>query len=219
MSDLFSPATIDFLFGIGLNPYKSWYEEHKGEYLSEVREPMLFLASSLQKALTAEGVLANGENVRLARITRDARRLRGRPLYRDHVWFSFKPAGQKESVPSFFFEISPAGGFYGMGYFMPGPAVLAAMRRRIEEAPGPLLAIERKLREDGLFSFDPPLYRRPFKGPAPPELEKWYNARELYVERAMPPGPELFSASLPELLFKELMTLAPLYAYFWDFHT
>ena len=53
---------------------------------------------------------------RVSRIYRDARRLRGRGPYKDHLWFSVEqPHEIWTESPCFWFELGPEGWSYGMG--------------------------------------------------------------------------------------------------------
>ena len=83
----FSEATNEFLWGIRLNNERSWFQEHKQEYIDHVQNPLRALAEEVFDAFTA----AHPELelvVRVSRIYRDARRLFGRGPFKSNLWFT-----------------------------------------------------------------------------------------------------------------------------------
>jgi uncharacterized protein (DUF2461 family) len=76
-------------------------------------------------------------NFHVVRIHRDARRVRdGRP-YKENLWFSMERAHDEDwtAEPGFFFEISPEGYSYGMGFFMAPAAMMKKFRDRLDANP------------------------------------------------------------------------------------
>ena len=131
MFEGFSDKTVDFMWGIRFNNEKSWFEAHKEEYLTYFYNPMRELGRQVFDGMTQRhGDL--GLVLKVSRIYRDARRLHGRGPYKDHLWLCVEqPAEQWTAHPTFWFELTPDGWSYGLGYYMARPLTMAKLRARI----------------------------------------------------------------------------------------
>ena len=45
----FSPKSVEFLWGIRFNNERSWFEEHKQEYVERIQRPLKELGIELQQ--------------------------------------------------------------------------------------------------------------------------------------------------------------------------
>ena len=132
----FSQETLDFLWGIRFNNDRTWFQAHKEVYLSELYQPMTELSDEILVYLSGERP-DDALIRRVTRIYRDARRLFGRGPYKDHLWFSVeRPSENWQGKPTFWFELSPDGWNYGLGYWQPPPVTMAKLRAKIERDPG-----------------------------------------------------------------------------------
>ena len=128
----FSQETVDFMWGIRFNNEKSWFEPHKADYQTYFLQPMKELGAQVQEALL-DRFPQSGLNLKVSRIYRDARRLFGRGPYKDHLWFSLRRPGERDSaIPCFWFEVAPDHYGYGMGCWDMPPATMARLRARID---------------------------------------------------------------------------------------
>ena len=115
----------------------------------------------------------------MSRIYRDARRLFGRGPYKDHLWFSLRKPGERDScIPCFWFEVAPDHYGYGMGCWEMPPATMAKLRARIDRDPKLVEKLARAVERRGEFHMDGQLYKRP-KGDPGPLLYPWYNSRQI----------------------------------------
>jgi len=132
----FSSAASEFLWGVRFNNYRSWFMEHKQEYLTLVQQPLKELAHEVYEGFT-EAYPELDMELHVSRIYRDARRLHGKGPYKDHLWFSIrKPtATHWTERPVFWFEIRPEGYGYGMGMWMAKPFTMECYRKEILEHP------------------------------------------------------------------------------------
>ena len=210
----FSDATVDFMWGIRFNNEKPWFEAHKDIYLKEFYEPMRELGSEMYDHISSR-LPDYGLILRVARIYRDARRLHGRGPYKDNLWFSIEqPAELWTANTCFFFGLHPEQWSYGMGYWMPKPATMAALRRRIDADPKTMEAMMRSLGRQSEFALETEDYKRP-RSPAPSELvEPWYRAKNFSLTHAEPLSEALYSREIVERMKQGFDYLIPWYQYF-----
>ncbi len=174
----YSQQTTEFLWGLRFNNERSWFLAHKGEFLTYVDGPTRALAAQLTEEMT-RAYPRLGLECKVSRIYRDARRLFGRGPYKDHLWFTLRHPGERESnTPCFFFEVAPERYSYGMGAWDLPPLTMAKLRACIDRDPRPVEKLARALNRRGEFTLEGELYKRP-KGDPGPLLYPWYNRRQL----------------------------------------
>ena len=172
--------TLDFLWGIRLNNDRAWFTEHKDDYLQYLYQPTMDLGNEVY-ARFMEKFPKLDLNLHVCRIYRDARRLHGRGPYKDHLWLTIRPENDVWShQPVFWFEITPEGWSYGVGFWNADARTMAAMRRDIDEDPKRLAKLARRLKKDGRFWLQGQDYTRS-KGDPSPLLTPWYNKKSLSI--------------------------------------
>ena len=207
----FSPAAIDFLWGIRLNNERPWFLAHKNEYHELVEGPIKELGKEVFDEIAAAYPKMSWR-LHVCRIYRDARRLHGRGPYKDHMWFTIeRPHERFESVPALYFEIAPNYFSYGCGYWDAGAATMAKLRRRIDERPEELAKIVRKLNKSR-FTLGGEAFKRP-KGDVGELLNPWYNRRHFSVGWEEGYGGPLYTDALPSVLAEAYAALMPMYAF------
>ena len=210
----FTNETVDFLWGIRFNNERTWFEAHKEIYLTQFYRPMCALADELY-AFMAEQRPDLGLIRKVTRIYRDARRLHGRGPYKECLWFSVEqPSEQWTSRPTFWFELTPDGWSYGMGYWMPKPVTMAKLRARISRDPKPMEQLTRRLRGQAEFSLETENYKRPKAAAPAPLLEPWYQAKSFSLIHQDKLTEELFGRDIVERLKSGWTFLLPYYDYF-----
>ncbi len=211
----FSQESVDFLWGIRFHNERSWFLNHKEEYLSLVDRPMRDLAAQVGESM-AEEFPQLGLSVKVSRIYRDARRLHGRGPYKDHLWFSLRrPAEAEGAEPGFYFEIAPEYYSFGMGCYDPTPLTMAKLRARIDRDPKPLEKLVRALEKRGDFVLDGEQYKRP-KGDPGPLLYPWYNRRQIGLSSDHNCEGLLFAPALADQVTEGFRFLVPCYQYLRD---
>ena len=209
----FSRETVDFMWGIRFNNEKSWFEAHKADYQKYLLEPMRELAAQSQAALL-DRFPDCGLNLKVSRIYRDARRLFGRGPYKDHLWFSlFRWGNESGGYPVFWFELTPDGWSYGMGFWDTQAVTMTKHRSRIDRDPGPLLKLHRRLARQREFVLEGPAYSRR-KPCAEPALAEWYNKKSLSIGHEEELTELLYDPSLADRLAEGFAFLMPYYEYF-----
>ena len=208
----FSPATIDFLWGIRMNNNREWFLSHKAEYERELYQPMKELAAGVYEAM-AEEVKEHGLTFKVARIYRDVRRLHHGGPYKEHLWFTLrKPVEDWTATPAFYFEVMPEGYEYGMGYFCAKPIQMEIYRRRILREPEELEKLARRLNRQKEFQLGGDEYKRP-KGQVSELLTPWYNRKNLYLSAQYGPDETFTSPDLQERVVAAFRWLMPYYDY------
>ena len=210
----FSDRTVDFLWGIRFNNEKSWFEQHKEDYLRDLYRPMVELNREVWQRLSAAAPdLALVGKV--SRIYRDARRLHGRGPYKDHLWFCVEqPSEQWTARPTFWYELGPEVWSCGMGYYMPRPLTMAKLRARIDRDPKTMEVLTRKLERQSEFRLETEYYTRPRSAAPSRLLEPWYRMKSFTICHEEKLTEELFSRDIAERLKRDFDFLLPYYDYF-----
>ena len=209
----FTDETVDFMWGIRFNNERTWFEAHKDIYLTKFYQPMKELGDEIYDFLQGErpdyGLIR-----KVTRIYRDARRLHGRGPYKDHLWFCIRTGDQDwTGRPTFYFEIAPDYYSYGMGFWCPRPALMAAYRQGIDRHPEELSRLVRQFNKQDVFALAGPEYARS-KGETTPLLRPWYNRKSINLQHDVPLDDRIFSPELAQDVINGFRSLMPFYRYF-----
>ena len=184
----FSRETSEFLWELTFHNERSWFLEHKEEYLRVLHEPFHALAEDTACRMRQEFPEADFA-LHISRIYRDARRLFGRGPYKDHLWFTL-------------FD----------GVFEVTPTEMEVFRSSIDSNP----ARFERLAEDAAkmrgFRIIGPEYKRQKKDVGP-LLNPWYNRKRVGLEHMEDFDPAALGPELPEILCSAYRRLMPLYRY------
>ncbi|MBE6972794.1 MAG: DUF2461 domain-containing protein [Ruminococcaceae bacterium] len=211
----FSPESVEFLWGIRFNNERSWFEEHKQQYIELIQQPLKELGVELQREIIRRHPKRQF-NLHISRIYRDARRLHGRGPYKDHMWVVLHAPSQDTTgscAPGFYFEIAPEYYSIGMGFYSATPAIMAKLRARIDRDPKPMERLARRLKKQDDYVLEGELYRRP-KGEKGVLLNPWYNRRSIAIVWDRPCEGSLFERRLLEEIADGVDFLMPFYDYF-----
>ena len=207
---------LEFLKELSFNNNREWFTAHKEEYLRYLYQPTLALGQEVCGRFT-EKFPELGLSLHVCRIYRDARRLHGRGPYKDHLWLTLRRERDVwTSQPVFWFEVTPEGWNYGVGFWNASPQTMAAMRRDMDENPQRLEKLARRLKKDGRFSVQGRDYARP-KGDPSPLLTPWYNKKDISLGCDRPFDGLVCSPELADALVDGFVFLEPYYQYFLSF--
>ena len=206
----FTPETVDFLWGIRMNNNRDWFLAHKKQYVDSLYEPMKALGAAVFEPFLD----SPGSILKVSRIYRDARRLHGQGPYKDHLWFCIRTGDQDwTGRPTFYFEIGPDYYSYGMGFWCPRPALMAAYRRGLDQHPETLSRLVRQFNKQEVFTLSGPEYARS-KGETTALLQPWYNRKSINLQHDRPLDERIFSPELAQDVIDGFRALMPLYRYF-----
>jgi uncharacterized protein (TIGR02453 family) len=205
----FNEKTTEFLWGIRFNNERGWYMAHKQEYIEHLQTPLRALADEVWTCFTGKTKLDLNYNV--ARIHRDARRVRdGRP-YKESLWFSMeRDHDDWTAEPGFFFEISPEGYSCGAGYFAAPAAIMKKFRDRLDANPAAFESIALALPKDFYLYGDE--YSKK-KGEKEGVLAQWYNRKTIGVIAEGKGHDKLYTPAFAKTLCDDFLSLAPLYEF------
>ena len=211
----FTDETVDFMWGIRFNNERSWFEDHKQQYLEHFQQPMKELCGEVYDYLN-EKRPELGLVCKVSRIYRDARRLFGRGPYKDHLWFMVAQPkeGPEDIRPQLWFELAPETWSYGLGYWQPKPVVMAKLRQRITRDPETMRALMERLERQEEFSLWTDDYKRPRAAAPSEDLAVWYRAKSLMIFHEEKLSEELFHPELAQRLKQGMEFLLPYYEYF-----
>ena len=213
MFEGFREETMQFLWGVRLNNQRSWFLEHKAMYETFLYQPLKELGAEVQEELHRRQPESQF-NVHVSRIYRDARRLHGQGPYKDHLWFCIRTGDQDwTGRPTFYFEIAPDYYSYGMGFWCPRPALMAAYRQGIDRHPEELSRLVRQFNKQDVFALAGPEYARS-KGETTPLLRPWYNRKSINLQHDVPLDDRIFSPELAQDVISGFRSLMPFYRYF-----
>ncbi|MCL2867329.1 MAG: DUF2461 domain-containing protein [Clostridia bacterium] len=212
----FSQKTIDFMWNIRLNNNKPWFEAHKDAFKRDFQTPMKELGQEVYVQMKAD-YEDRGFIHKLSRIYRDARRVRDGCFYRDSLWFSVeKPYDnhtENSEVLTFWFDLSPDGYSFGLGYYNAKAETMERLRSRINENPEELEKLTDLLENQSIFKLEGPEYARVKLAPTP-KTQAWYNKKSFSLIHTSPIGDELFYRDFADRLVNGYRFLMPFYDYF-----
>lgn len=212
----YSDETMDFLWGVRFNNDRAWFQEHKEEYLTYLQRPTNALAKEVYDRYL-EKYPKEQINLHVSRIYRDARRLQGKGPYKDYLWFSLRiEHGFESRHPELWFDISPEGCCYGCGFWAATPAMMAAMRREIDENPEKMRKLVRQFNKQDTFVLGGEDYKRP-KMDVNDELAAWYNKKTIVIRCDRPFDDLACSPELADTIMEGFAFLKPYYEFFESF--
>ncbi len=217
--DGFFHETLAFLKGLKENNNKTWFEAHRGEYQEHLLRPFQLLVAALSEPMLAidpRFETRPAVDRTLSRIYRDTRFSRDKSPYRARMWLTFKrPSRDWKTAPAYFFEISPDGYRYGMGFYNAAKATMDRLRQMMDDQNREFLEVLSKYRDQNVFQIEGEQYKRIIDPNKPPEIQEWYQRKNLYLVCNRKIDRVLFSKELVDDLISGFGILAPLYHFLW----
>jgi len=217
---IFTRETLDYLVQVKKNNSKEWYEANKNRYNDVLITPLKQLVTELSATMAAidpEFQLEPRVDRTISRIYRDTRFSKDKSLYKDRMWITFKKKGQdKNDFPVFFFEVSPDGYFFGMGFFSASVRSMNAIRSKIDRGEKKFLEVVGRLETGGVFKVEGDMYKRSRYGGETPAITSWYNRKNIYLISYSDKLDDVFDPELAGKLKTGFESLTPLYRFFVD---
>lgn len=204
----FMPETMDFLWGIRLNNRRDWFMEHKEDYQKYLYEPM----KQLSQEVFAHFRDVPNMDYKLSRIYKDAR-LHPAVPYKESLWLSMRPADLPWSEqPTLYFEVCPEGYQYGFVLWAPKKEAMDRYRQLLAERPAEFPALIKQVELESGVPFHGDVSYRKKACPAP-QIEPYYNLKNLQFIKSGAPGELMFSPELADTVIKTLKSLYLIYEY------
>ena len=139
-SPRFPQTTLPFLRRLAQNNNRNWFNEHKGEYESSIREPALALVEAMEQRLPQFAPLfraiAKKSGGSLMRVYRDTRFSKDKTPYKTNIGIQFRhELGRDVHAPGYYLHIEPDKCFLGVGIWHPESKVLNKIRNFIADTP------------------------------------------------------------------------------------
>lgn len=210
----YTDETFEFFMAIGFNNNTEFFHGNRDWYLRAVREPSLALAEALGPTVEQiDDALECRPNRVVSRINRDIRFSNDKSPYRDYLWLSFRrPKEERHTHPELYFELSCAGGSYGMGYYHAYKPMMNALRRSMLIEPERALAVFEPIMDEFALSAD--IYRRmPIPDSIPEKLRVLYPAKSFYFSKPIKDFNLIKSPTLADEIRIGFQHLRPLMQY------
>jgi len=140
MAGYFSDATFDFLRMLSQNNNRDWFNAHKSDYETQVREPARAFIRAMQPELArfAPRFVADDRKLggSLMRIYRDIRYSRNKLPYKTNIGIQFRhERGKDVHAPGFYLHIEAHEAFVGTGIWHPDGETVKKIRTYIDTHP------------------------------------------------------------------------------------
>ena len=216
----FAPAALRFLRGLARNNNKEWFEAHRADYETRVREPMRDLIGEMNARFETFAPEIGGDPKRsMFRINRDIRFSEDKSPYKTHAacWFHHKRAtsrvGSEADAGSagFYFHLEPGGrSMVGGGLWRPPRPQLNKLRDAIADDPAGFERVAKGLtKRFGGLDDEAVLKRMPRGFPEEHPAAKWLRYQSFTSGRVLEDA-EVTGPRLPTLLAREFQGLLPL---------
>ena len=216
----FTQRALRFFRELARHNEKAWFEAHREEYESEVRQPMRKLIEDLDTRFAEFAPEIGGDSKRsMFRINRDIRFSKDKSPYKTHAacWFHHRNAarsvGSEADAGSagFYFHLEPGGrSMIGAGLWMPPRPQLNKLRDAIAKDAKGFDRLARSIpRRFGGLDDEGSLKRMPRGYPEDHPAAKWLRFQSFTSGRTLTDA-QVTNASLASLLAREYAALLPL---------
>ena len=208
----FRGISADVMFLLAENRFqdsKSFYEEHKPAINAGVIQPLRQLVADMTPTMLAVDPLLGGN---VSRVRRDNRFTHDKSMYRENMWITFMRDKRAWNwcVPAFYLDFSLTRADWGLGFYNATPAIMKALRRRIEaDIPRAEAAVQQALDAGFILGGQP--YAKPRSTEdTSPLLRPFYDAKSIAAWRSEPLT-FVADSDLPVRLSAGYEALVPLY--------
>lgn len=152
MTDLhFAPKTFELLEGLAANNEKAWYDEHRDEFDTYVRQPFAVMLEMATDRLAGTPMPLAGGSRTMFRQNRDVRFSKDKSPYSTHVSGVLTPSGTKaEKEGLVYVQLEATGGIIACGYYKLSPDALGPIRDTIVDEPKKFAKVLKNLEAAGL---------------------------------------------------------------------
>jgi uncharacterized protein (TIGR02453 family) len=152
MPAYFTTELFRFLSRLKRNNNRDWFQTHKDEYETWVRQPALTFITAFAAPLyeITPHLVADARPTRgsLFRIYRDTRFAADKRPYKTHLAMRFSHRGKDIHSPGFYLHLEPGGCFAACGLWHPEPPTLLKVRSAMVSRPTEWRAVRKLLNWD-----------------------------------------------------------------------
>ncbi len=210
----FSAQSLDFLFENMLNDSKLWYNEHKEDYKKLIVDPFADFVTEMTGTMLEIDEEFVCDPRKISRLYRDARYARGKSIFRDYVWYSFRHPKGERALPEFYFSISPNGFDYGCGFYCAGTDTLDSMRKLILAEDESFKSALKAYKSQDVFTLYGDLYKRNRYPEESVDKQEWLNRKSMGVSCESKDFKLLFSDALAKKIADDFKAIAPIYHFY-----
>ena len=128
----FGKNALGFFKALKFHQDKTWFDENKALYQSEVVDPIMALLDDLTAAFARKRIPLKADGKRsIFRIHHDVRFAKDKSPYKTHCGAVMTRSGAKMDNGLLYLHIDPDGCFAAVGFYQPEPADLAKLRKAI----------------------------------------------------------------------------------------
>ena len=212
----FSSEMIEFFLSLRFNNHLAFFQEHQEAYLRAVQQPLRLFAEAMADTMLEIDPQMDVRPARVvSRIRRDTRFTNNKDPFRDHMWLSWRHAGEARMASvGMYWEVSPEGTHWGFGLYSDNKPIMESVRRRICSQPQEFLALEAACDVPERFVLQGDAYKRlPIPAELPEALHALYRKKSFYYENCARPDDfdSLFFDRIHQRLREDFLRIAPLY--------
>ncbi len=217
----FDPGIFRYLSGLKRHNNREWFEAHRQEYETFLREPLRAFVEEMDVRLARLAPEILGDPRRsLFRIYRDVRFSKEKLPYKTHTacWFFHHDAGrgvgsEAHGGAGLYFHVEPGASMVGGGIWMPPKPALDLIRDAINEHPAALPKLLKAptfaRRFGGLSNEEARLTRVPRGFPPDHPAAEWLRCKSFTAGRALS-NAEVLDPKLPARLETDFKAMLPL---------
>ena len=208
----FKGISAESLFLLAENRFqdsKAFYDDNKPAINRGVVHPLKQLVADMTPAMLAVDPRLGGH---VSRVRRDNRFTHDKRMYRENMWIVFMRDKKAYDwcLPAFYLDFSIARAEWGLGFYSATPAVMRALRRRVE-ADIPRAEAAVKAAVEAGFTPDGRPYAKPRSTEQTPKLLRFiYDCKSVDFNRTEE-SDFVADADLPHRLLAGFTALAPMY--------
>jgi uncharacterized protein (TIGR02453 family) len=168
----FPQQTLTFLKELSRNNQRDWFNTHKGDYETYVREPALIfieeIAPKLKGISSQFNAIAKKTGGSLMRVYRDTRFSKDKTPYKTNIGIQFRHVlGKDVHAPGFYLHIDNSGCFLGAGIWHPEAKTLDKIRNFLTDNPATWQSLKQQPSFHEQFELSGESLKRVPKGFAP----------------------------------------------------
>ena len=212
----FTVKTLEFLDENYVRNDREWFKQNKQRYEREVIAPFVQLLEKLAPVIekTDSELICSPKCI--ARLYRDARRVKGGAIFRDSLWCSVKKkkASAYDCVAEFYFYVSTRGFGYGCGYYITPTAVMEQLRKAAIDGDKLFKAAKRAYEKQDRFYLSGEMYKKNHFPDQKPDILDWINRRSICLCYDSQDPSELFDKNLFDRVAQDFEAISPVYKFF-----